>query len=311
MDLKQIEYFLELAKQEHVSITADFLGISQPALSKSIASLEKELGVKLFDRQGNRIKLNESGRQFAESAQKSMLQLHHGILMVKQSRYDVKGTVHIACHIFADTITKCALKYRELNPESLIVLEQGPFSSEAKCYSEEVDFVLSAENEFQDAFQQKCTWIAQPLVREQFYILISPRYRVYPETITSLSVAELKDDHFVTIPREDLFFSDITYRVCQSAGFSPRESYQTNDFLVKIRTVGEGKAIALVPECCIDMAQRLFPDLRQFKIEDYNTERTIVLMRRKMFTMSEVALDFWNFALDYFQVEPCLQGEIS
>lgn len=44
MDLHHIEYFLELARHEHVALTADVLNISQPALSKSISTLETELG---------------------------------------------------------------------------------------------------------------------------------------------------------------------------------------------------------------------------------------------------------------------------
>lgn len=302
MDLKQITYFLELAKQEHVSITADFLNISQPALSKSIANLEKEMGVKLFDRHGNHIRLNEAGRRFAQYAQKSMLLLNNGLFSAKQSRYDVKGTVHIASHIFADVIVKCALEYRELNPEVDIIIDHGPFSDEEKYYSDKVDFVLSADSGIRNFSHQDSVWIAQFLMREQYFILISPRYRTYPDTITSLNISDLKDDYFVTTPKSDTFFADITYNICQSAGFSPKEAYRTNDFLVKIRTVGEGKAMAVIPECCIDMARRLYPDLRQFRIEGYNTERTICLMHRKKSMMSEVALDFWDFAMEYYQV---------
>ena len=43
MDIRNIEYFLHLAKYEHVSATADLLHISQPSLSKHITSLEREI----------------------------------------------------------------------------------------------------------------------------------------------------------------------------------------------------------------------------------------------------------------------------
>ena len=45
-----MQYAVELAKDRNVSQTAERLGITQPALSKHILALEKELGVKLFDR---------------------------------------------------------------------------------------------------------------------------------------------------------------------------------------------------------------------------------------------------------------------
>ena len=47
-----------------------FVNISQPALSKSIHNLENELGVKLFDRIGNRIHLNQLEKEFAHYAVK-------------------------------------------------------------------------------------------------------------------------------------------------------------------------------------------------------------------------------------------------
>ena len=72
MNLKQIEYFLHLARFEHVSQTADFLNVSQPTLSKSLSAIEQELGVELFDRIGNGIKLNENGARFRDYAEKAL-----------------------------------------------------------------------------------------------------------------------------------------------------------------------------------------------------------------------------------------------
>lgn len=57
----QIDYFLELVKYMNFSKTAEKLYISQPALSKQISNLEKELGFMLFDRNGKNIELNADG----------------------------------------------------------------------------------------------------------------------------------------------------------------------------------------------------------------------------------------------------------
>ena len=57
----QINYFIESVKYMNFSKTAEMLYISQPALSKQIANLEKELGFRLFDRNGKSITLNEEG----------------------------------------------------------------------------------------------------------------------------------------------------------------------------------------------------------------------------------------------------------
>ena len=64
MELQQFKYFKTVASIGKISEAAETLFISPPALSTSIARLEKELGVKLFDRSSNRITLNPQGQIF-------------------------------------------------------------------------------------------------------------------------------------------------------------------------------------------------------------------------------------------------------
>ncbi len=64
MDLLQMQYFLKIAETGNMTRAAEELYISQSSLSRTIARLEKDLGVKLFDRIGRQIQLNEFGRVF-------------------------------------------------------------------------------------------------------------------------------------------------------------------------------------------------------------------------------------------------------
>ena len=50
--IRQIEVVRALAKRRHFGLAAKQLGVSEPALSRSLKLLEAELGVRLFDRQG-------------------------------------------------------------------------------------------------------------------------------------------------------------------------------------------------------------------------------------------------------------------
>ena len=69
MNTRQMQYAVELAKDRNVSQTAERLGITQPALSKHILTLEKELGVKLFDRSTSPMSLTAAGEHFVRQAQ--------------------------------------------------------------------------------------------------------------------------------------------------------------------------------------------------------------------------------------------------
>ena len=64
MELHQLKYFRKVAQYESVSKAAVDLHVSQSALSRSIAKLEEELQVDLFDRLGKKLVLNEEGARF-------------------------------------------------------------------------------------------------------------------------------------------------------------------------------------------------------------------------------------------------------
>ena len=68
MTLNQILYFQKIANLENYHQAAEELYISQPSLSRSMASLENELGVTLFEKEGRGVTLTKAGRMFLEYA---------------------------------------------------------------------------------------------------------------------------------------------------------------------------------------------------------------------------------------------------
>ncbi|GAA5494575.1 hypothetical protein Rhal01_00737 [Rubritalea halochordaticola] len=62
LTIKQLEYFVQIAKSENISIAASELNITQPALSAALQKIEQDLGIQLFDRSGGRLALNNAGK---------------------------------------------------------------------------------------------------------------------------------------------------------------------------------------------------------------------------------------------------------
>ena len=298
MDIKQLGYFLALCQQEHISSTADLLGITQPALSKSLASLEKELGIQLFDRHGNSIRLNDYGRDYAAYAQQALRALENGASILRNSRYDTCGEIRIVCHAFADCLSDCVLAYTDLNPK--IKISVGQSAEKDGKLADHADFVLAPHTDSLLLDRRQRTWVAQKLFTEQHQILISPRYRVYPSKITALSIEELREDRFVEMPAVTLFYKDITHQLCHAAGFSPRIFCSTEDFLTKMRFVDAGKAICILPESNLRIARKLSPDIQTFSIRNMDTSRTLYLLGKPASQQSEAAADFWAFAQDFY-----------
>lgn len=64
LDIRQLQYFVAVAEEEHVGRAAERLHISQSPLSRQIAQLEDKLGLALFERSQQRIRLTRDGRTF-------------------------------------------------------------------------------------------------------------------------------------------------------------------------------------------------------------------------------------------------------
>lgn len=78
MELHQLEYFRTLAHIKHFTNASKAIAVSQPALSRSIAKLESELGVQLFDRSDKQLALTAEGKKFLFLCRKGTTSIRFG-----------------------------------------------------------------------------------------------------------------------------------------------------------------------------------------------------------------------------------------
>lgn len=299
MDIRHIEHFLQLVKYEHMSQTADFLNITQPTLSKSIALLEAEIGTKLFDRTGNRIRLNQNGKVYLQYAEKAMDLLKIGSLAANNIDNAIQGEITFLNLLYPRIIASCAAAYSKINP-------YVTFANLPANHKKEPDFILCSSSKAAGLSKEK-TWLSQPLFKEKYRLVASPRYRgkeEFPPSQSSIPLASMREERFIAYETDDILIKDLTHAMCQDAGFFPKIFYKTNDFYLKMRLVDEGCAIAIIPECCLSDAIKISPDVRCYSIEDVDYERTVYIRRKRDAFISEVAQDFWEFLLDYFHLIP-------
>lgn len=64
VELRTLRYFVAAAENDSLSLAADVVKITQPALSRQLAQFERTLGVRLFHRPGRRLELTAAGREF-------------------------------------------------------------------------------------------------------------------------------------------------------------------------------------------------------------------------------------------------------
>ena len=84
MEITKLKYFKVVANMNNITEAAKRLNISQPALSKAIASIEDELGVALFDRKGRHIYLNRYGELMLNYIDSAFRELNEGERIIKE-----------------------------------------------------------------------------------------------------------------------------------------------------------------------------------------------------------------------------------
>lgn len=95
MNLSQLYYFRKLAELQHYTNAAKELFITQPALSDAIHSLEKELGVPLFRREGRSVRLTRYGSEFASYVDAALRELDKGVSVMKEYTGRLSGRLSI------------------------------------------------------------------------------------------------------------------------------------------------------------------------------------------------------------------------
>ena len=93
MALHLIPMFLELAENLNISHTAQRLGLSQPAVSRQLRSLEKSLGVSLFLRQSRGLALTPAGRQLKRELQPALESIRESLATSRQTSSSIEGAI--------------------------------------------------------------------------------------------------------------------------------------------------------------------------------------------------------------------------
>ena len=118
MEIRVLRYFLTVAQEESISRAAEALHITQPTLSRQLAQLEEETGVRLFRRGPRQTTLTEAGMLLRRRAQEIVeLAGRTAAELPRQSR-ELEGTVTVGTGEVAGTETLARLcgTFRELHP---------------------------------------------------------------------------------------------------------------------------------------------------------------------------------------------------
>ncbi|WP_284646190.1 LysR family transcriptional regulator [Paenibacillus silviterrae] len=287
MELLQLQYFLTVARLEHVTEAARSLHVTQSSLSKTIQRLEEDLGVPLFDRTGRKLRLNEFGSKFLRRAERALFELEQGKQEISDLSSPEYGTIELAV-TSASALPNILREFRNKHPQIQFHVQMLTTQEMVTLlHRGEVDFCLSSPPIQGEDIECQIVFIAPILVAVPNGHRLSDR--------SSVSLAELKDEWFVGVKR-GYRVRDLVDSVCQSAGFTPNYVYEGNEPARLTTLVEAGIGIAFIPGTAMNSRE----PIRYLRVEEHELALEIALLWNKNRYISRAALEFRDVVLGYF-----------
>ena len=125
MELTQLKYFLEVAKTQHVTRSAEILHVAQPALTQAIHRLENELEVPLFSSKGRNIVLTPYGKYFYEKLEPLLKNLNELPENLREMAKTENATIHLNVLAASSLVTEAIIEYQKIDDELHIQIHQN------------------------------------------------------------------------------------------------------------------------------------------------------------------------------------------
>ncbi|CDS53554.1 Transcriptional regulators, LysR family [Polaromonas sp. CG9_12] len=242
MELRQIRYFSVLAEELSFTRAARRLHVSQPPLSFQIASLEAELGARLFDRTSRSVALSAAGQAFLPHAQAVLARLDEARSHVARVASGLQGRVQVglAGSHFLGPFPQFIQQFRRQRPEVELVLHEMKPSAHVQALCDgRLDLSIS-RNPLSDAQVS-----AALLWRDPVVAAFPPGHRLAGRG--QISLAQLHDEDFVFLRLDSSPFAMRLFDACVQTGFAPRIVQQVVEIPAVLNLVAAGLGVALVP----------------------------------------------------------------
>ena len=286
MELLQLRYFCVVAKHQNMTKAAAELMISQPALSKTIASLEKELGTPLFVRRNRSIFLNRAGEILYQKIDQSINLIDDTVSEIRELSNEPFGNVRLLVLSASSYMPGFYIAFHQRYP--FIKLQLSNYIRYEHMFMYDCDFCITADAGF-TPLAGNCV---VPILTERFVLAVQKQHPLAGRG--SIHLKEAAPYPFVASNRrEDLEF------YCLKAGFRPNILAECDNGTTYEAFLRGGVGISVVPE--ITLGSVLPEDIVCIPLTYPVIERTISLTYDSRRRMSNAGQLFLQFCMEYFQ----------
>lgn len=246
MEMRQLRYFMAVARAGSYSAAAAELSVAQPTLSIAVRNLEQELGVQLLYSFGRRQRLTDEGRRLLIGAQNVMEEYRRTVDDIRNAGSNIQGVLVVGllplvgtCY-FASLIPEFSRQYPNVQIQ---VVERGANVIDQMVLDGELDIALTLNRGQLEQFE------ARPFTMQRVGVLVNRNNPLSERE--SIRMKSLRNERFAIFNPEFVMHHQIT-SACRKANYSPQIILMSSqwDFLMEV--VVQNRAVTILPKPIYD-----------------------------------------------------------
>jgi DNA-binding transcriptional LysR family regulator len=250
LDVKRLRLLREVALRGSFSAAADELYLSQSAVSQQIATLEREVGMKLLDRTREGPKLTDAGRVLVSHADAAIARLEEAERELAAIAGLEGGELRLASFPSASAtlLTEAVSIFHRRHPKvRLSIADAEPEESLPRLRGGELDLALSFDYPTVPATEDRD--LDRTLVlTESMHVALPERHALAKRPVVPL--AELADQRWLCGSRPSSC-GEVVVRACRDAGFEPKVGFESDDYHVMQGFISAGLGFTLLPDLAL------------------------------------------------------------
>ena len=293
MELTQLRYFLEVAKTQHVTKSAETLHVAQPALTQAIHRLENELEVPLFSSKGRNIFLTPYGKYFYEKLEPLLKNLSELPENLREMAKTENATIHLNVLAASSLVTEAIIEYQKIDDALHIQIHQNEKNDMDDIRVTTEISARTHENKTSDDSNFICTekiFLAVPNIQE-----FQKKKEITFEEIKSIGqkwgfVSLLGSKHL----------RSICDKYCADAGIKPNIIFESDNPASVKNMIAANIGIGFWPEFswgALDTSR-----VRLLKITKPDCKRDILITCKKNKAENSHVENFYKFLTGYFKM---------
>lgn len=239
MEFEQLRHFVKVSETENFTRAAEQVGLSQSALSRSIARLEEELGQQLFERQTRKVVLTDAGLLLLDRARSILLMADDLKVEINDDGHSGKVRIAAIPTVAPYFLPECLRSFHRKFPRAQLIVQEDTTESLLKKVTDgEVDIALGAL-----PIGRKYLEVV-PLFEEELFLVTNSDHPLAKKK--SVCIADISELPFVLLG-EAHCLSDNVVSFCRQQSFHPVSVERTTQLSMVQELVSLGHGVSLVP----------------------------------------------------------------